>query len=212
MIEECLEVTFEVTTDDCPLANASEQANTTIEARPPQLRNDGSALLKFSAPKSDDIRRFLDEDDRIKFLHRAESDDYDVYRCLSKQPCVVHDLVDSGFLADSIEYHNGRAVFCGAIVDREVLKNVIDRPDDAVTVRLRHLSPIVTEAREEVERLRNMTNRQEECLRTAVQMGYFSIPREVKAKEVAAELGISKSSFLERLRRAEREIFEEAFL
>jgi len=212
MIEECLGVTFEVEDDDCPLAAASKRAGTTIEASPPQLRSDGNALLKFSARKSEEIRELLDQDDRIRFLHRAESDEYDVYRCLSRQPCVVHDLVDSGFLADSLEYTDGRAVFSGAIVDRGGLKNVIDCPEDGVNVRLRHLSPIVTEAEGEVERLRNMTSRQEECVRVAVEMGYFSIPREVNAEDVAGELGISKSSFLERLRRAEREIFEESFL
>lgn len=212
MIEECLEVTFQVESDDCPLSEASEGIGTAIEAQPPQLRADGNALLKFSAPKSEDLGRTLDGDDRLKFLHRAESDDYDIYRCLSKQPCVVHDLVDAGFLADSLEYRNGRAVFSGAIVDREVLKNVIDRPEDGVPVRLRHLSPIGREASEDVHRPRNLTSRQEECLRVAAEMGYFSLPREVNAEEVAAELGISKSSFLERLQRAEREIFEESFL
>lgn len=212
MIDECLGVTFEVEDDDCPLAEASERVGTTIEASPPQLRSDGNALLKFSVQKGEETRAALDEDDRVTFLHRAESGEYDVYRCLSRQPCVVHDLVDGGFLADSLEYYNGRAVFSGAIVDREVLKDVIDCPEAAVNVRLRHLSPIVGEAKEEVERLRNMTSRQEECVRVAVEMGYFSIPREVNAEDVAEELGISKSSFLERLRRAEREIFEESFL
>jgi predicted DNA binding protein len=37
------------------------------------------------------------------------------------------------------------------------------------------------------------------------------VPREVTAADVAAELGISKSAFLERLHRAERTLFRQLF-
>ncbi len=42
-------------------------------------------------------------------------------------------------------------------------------------------------------------------------MGYFSVPREATASDVAEELGISKSAFLERLHRAERSMFTQIF-
>jgi predicted DNA binding protein len=42
-------------------------------------------------------------------------------------------------------------------------------------------------------------------------MGYFSVPRETTASEVAAELGISKSAFLERLRRGQDGLFAQVF-
>ncbi len=40
-------------------------------------------------------------------------------------------------------------------------------------------------------------------LETAYQMGYFKVPQKVNAKEIAEELGISRSTLSERLRRAE---------
>ena len=40
-------------------------------------------------------------------------------------------------------------------------------------------------------------------------MGYFAVPRETDASEVAAALGVSKSAFLERLRRGHRALLEQ---
>lgn len=212
MIDEVLKVTFEITGDDCPLSAASDVVGTPIDAQSPQLRSDGNVLLKFTASRDEELREVLDDDDRIMLLHVAEADSHDIYRCLSKQPCVVHDLVNAGFLVESLQYRDGRATFSGAIVDREVLKNVVNRPEGSVNISLRNISLVRAEAGEPAERLWNVTDRQRECLRTAVEMGYFSLPRQSNAEEVAMELGISKSAFLERLRRAEREIFEETFL
>lgn len=210
MIDECLRVTFEVEADGCPLSDASGALGVPIEAQPPQLRTDGNVLLKFSAPPREDLREYLDEDDRIRFLHVAEADKYDIYRCLSRQPCIVHELIDGGLLVDTLQYREQKAIFYGAIVDREILKQIVDRQD--VSIKLRNISLVETEAVDMVDQLWNVTDRQEDSLRTAVEMGYFALPREADAADVAAELGISKSAFLERLRRAEREIFGKIFL
>lgn len=48
-------------------------------------------------------------------------------------------------------------------------------------------------------------------LETAYSMGYFAVPRESSAKEVASELGIKQSTFSERIRTAERAFLELVF-
>jgi len=53
-----------------------------------------------------------------------------------------------------------------------------------------------------------LTDRQQEALRTAYEMGYFEIPRTASLEAVAAELDISASSLSERLRRAQTQIIE----
>ena len=55
-----------------------------------------------------------------------------------------------------------------------------------------------------------LTPAQEAALRTALETGYFSVPRDATASEVAAELEISKSAFLERLRRGQESLLREA--
>ncbi|WP_340099847.1 helix-turn-helix domain-containing protein [Salinibaculum salinum] len=54
-----------------------------------------------------------------------------------------------------------------------------------------------------------LTDRQHEALRTAYELGYFDIPRQVSLEDVATELDISPSSVSERLRRAQTQLIEE---
>lgn len=211
MIEECLRVAFIIKGDGCPLADASAATEISIEAQSPQLRSDGYALLKFTAQQSKALREQLDADDRISFLHVAETDENDIYRCLSKDPCVVHELVNNGLLVDSIQYQNQQTIVSGAVVDRGVLQKVVNSSQDDIEISLRYLYPLNEGSGSQIDRRWDLTSRQEECLQMAADMGYFSIPRKADASEVANELDISKSAFLERLRRAERQIFESLY-
>lgn len=53
-----------------------------------------------------------------------------------------------------------------------------------------------------------LTDDQLIVLETAYNMGYFAVPREVSADAIADELGIAQSTFSERLRVAEQNLFE----
>lgn len=54
-----------------------------------------------------------------------------------------------------------------------------------------------------------LTDRQLEVLQTAYDSGYFERPKRANATELAAELGISQSTFTEHLVTAQRKIFDE---
>ncbi|WP_049981202.1 helix-turn-helix domain-containing protein [Halolamina rubra] len=56
-----------------------------------------------------------------------------------------------------------------------------------------------------------LTDRQQEVLRTAYDRGYFERPRGANATELAAELGISQSTFAEHLTAAQRKLFGDVF-
>jgi len=49
-------------------------------------------------------------------------------------------------------------------------------------------------------------------LRTAHRMGYFDVPRQASADDIAGELDIAQSTLSERLRLAEKQLFELVFL
>lgn len=65
----------------------------------------------------------------------------------------------------------------------------------------------------QIERvLRNsLSSEQLEILRTAHRMGYFDAPRRASADEAASELDIAQSTFSERLRLAEKRLFDLVF-
>ena len=211
MIDECLVVEFRVQNDDCPLADATAAVDVEVDAQPPQRRDDGYDLLQFSAPKSDRLTDVLDSDDRISYLHVSKSDGRHRYRCLSKQPCIVHELIDNGLIVETLRYREGATMIFGAVVGRDVLKGVMEAAGDTVGVKLERIYPLESEAEEVPSQRWDLTPAQEECIRTALEMGYFEIPRSVSTEEVAAELDVSKSAFLERLRRGERTLFRQIF-
>jgi predicted DNA binding protein len=210
MIDECLAVEFDVSGDDCPLAAASRQTDATVECEPPQLRSDGNALLRFSAPPDDALAAALDDDDRIRYLHRSRGGERDTYRCLSKAPCVVHRLTDAGFMVERLTYRDGEERHAGAVVGNDVLQGVMAAAGDAVGVRLRRVYPVGPDS-PAAEAQWDLTPAQAEALRTALALGYFDVPKGATAAEVAAEMGISKSAFLERLRRGQAGLFEQLF-
>jgi predicted DNA binding protein len=212
MIDECLAVEFEIEGDDCPLAEATRDSTESVDARPPQLRDDDNVLLQFTAPDDERLREALDTDDRIRYLHVASTGGRDTYRCLSKHPCVVHKLISSGCIVESLRYEHGRAVVTGAVVGRDVLRGVMERAGETVGVTLRRAYLLESETETTPTKQWDITPKQEVCIRQALELGYFSVPREATAADVAAELDISKSAFLERLHRAERTLFRQLFL
>lgn len=211
MIEECLAVEFRVQDDGCPLADATREVGIEVHAQPPQLRADGNTLLQFSSPRNDCLVDVLDEDERIRYLHVSETDGRYRFRCLSKHPCVVHNLINGGLIVENLRYRDGAAMVFGAVVGRDVLKGVMETAGDTVGVRLERVYPLQSDAEQSPSQQWDITPPQEECIRTALEMGYFSIPRECSSEDVADSLEISKSAFLERLRRAEESLFRQIF-
>ncbi len=207
MIAECLVVEFSVHGDTCPLAEATALAGQRLEANPPQRRSDGNTLLRFSGPMEPTIVDILDSDDRIRYLHLAQTDGRLNYRCLSRHPCVVHELIDVGFLVDSIQYENGTERYTGAVVGQEVLTGVLEAAGETVGVTLERVYPLRDEDEAAVAQRWDVTPAQETAIRTAYEMGYFSVPKAATAADVADEIGISKTAFLERLRRGQAAVF-----
>lgn len=57
-----------------------------------------------------------------------------------------------------------------------------------------------------------LTDEQYEVLRVASELGYYSIPRDISAEELADEIGISHQALSERLRRAHDALVEDTIL
>ncbi|QLD88217.1 helix-turn-helix domain-containing protein [Natronomonas salina] len=208
MIAECLVVEFRVTGDECPLADASRETGAAIDARPPLRRADGNTLLQFST-EDPAVGEVLDADERVRPLHQSRANGRYNYRCLSKHRCIVNDLVDVGFLVDSTHYDAGTERYVGAVVGRDVLKGVLEAAGETFGVKLERISPLDDSDDEPVAKRWDVTPAQEAAVRAAIESGYFEVPRAATAGEVAAELDISKSAFLERLRRAEESLLRQ---
>lgn len=209
MIEEALVVEFAVSGDDCPLADATRETGGAVDCDPPQLRRDDNALLRFSTA-DEAVGAALDADDRIRYLHATGGDDRTTYRCLSLDPCVVHELTDAGLLVDELRYRAGTERVVGAVVGHDVLEGVLAAAGAAVGVTLERIHPLGADD-ETAAGGWGLTPAQAAALRTAHEMDYFAVPKGATAAAVADELGISKSAFLERLRRGQATLFGQVF-
>lgn len=210
MRPECLVVEFQVTGDDCPLAEASRTASAAIDAAPPLARTDGNTLLRASTPDGR-VGDLLDADDRVRYLHGSQIDGRYNYRCLSKDPCVVHDLVNVGFLVESVHHRSGTERHVGAVVGYDVLDTVIEAAGDRIGVSLERVTTLGEEGDAPIAQRWDLTPAQEAAIRAAIAAGYFKVPRDATASEVADDLDISKSAFLERLHRGQGSLFRQLF-
>ncbi|MFB6253577.1 MAG: helix-turn-helix domain-containing protein [Halobacteriaceae archaeon] len=207
MIEECLIAEFRVDGDPCPLSEASQQINEPISADPPLFRDDGYTLLRFSTPTAQPLANILDEDNRIRYLHKATANDRINFRCLSKEPCIVHALINEGFMVNTLEYEQGEGRFTGAVVGHDILQSVLNRAGEAGGVSLERVYPLRSSENETIGPEWDLTPAQRKAVERAYNMGYFEVPKQVTASDVASDLEISKSAFLERLRRGQSQIF-----
>lgn len=57
--------------------------------------------------------------------------------------------------------------------------------------------------------LEDLTDRQHEVIKTAHEMGFYEVPREVSTKEIASELDLDPSTVAEHLQRAERNLLDD---
>jgi hypothetical protein len=93
--------------------------------------------------------------------------------------------------ANLTAFYRDVAADCSVVVEskREVASVRADRPLLTLDSALPDLSP-----------------RQRDALTTAVEMGYYRIPRDATTAEIATELGVERRTFEEHLRRAENKL------
>jgi len=124
--------------------------------------------------------------------------------------CACEIVEALGCPVADVEADGDRLLLTLHLPSAEPLSGVVDALESAgASVDLRYLvrdgegpeggDPVV------VDRGR-LTDRQREAVRTAYRMGYFEYPRSAGAGEVAAEMGITTSTFTEHLAAAQSKL------
>lgn len=118
-------------------------------------------------------------------------------------------LVSNGFIPDeAVWIHDGREYWNVVIdADRDRIQDRIDAISDEMDADI-EIQHITTGNRDTGGVLQRgiLSERQREVFKLARERGYYEWPREVSAKELADELGVSKATTLEHLRKAEAKI------
>ena len=118
-------------------------------------------------------------------------------------------LVSNGFIPDkAVWIHDGREYWNVVIeADRDSIQERLDVVRDKMDadIEVRH---ITSDNRQTGGVLRSgiLSERQREVFELARERGYYEWPREVSATELAEELGVTKATTLEHLRKAESKV------
>jgi predicted DNA binding protein len=194
---------------NCPLAEVSARAGTTIEQVSTNVTlPDANSVTEFIAPSSLDQQDISDTDIDAVFSYGEST----VYRTVHESPvdcpcetvgsfdCPVHRYVaDEGtltlvFHAPNFESLQSimatlREQYPSVDVQRLLQPPLDGSPEDRVFVNRGKL-----------------TDRQLEVLTVAYDRGYFERPKQANATEIAESLGIAQSTFTEHLVAAQRKL------
>ena len=144
---------------------------------------------------------FLREAEQVSHVERLDESNY----LVTKTSCGAYAAVDQnhGILRRQSLVSPARRVYTVLFFRREDLRAIIDGFRDVGTVTLGNVSEFGGSAP-------RLTDRQRDVVRHALEAGYFEWPRRATSDEIAAEMGISRATFLEHLRKGEAKLLEEA--
>ena len=104
-----------------------------------------------------------------------------------------------------IEFVHTNSVRMTVIGDHDMLREAIEEMPESLTISV---DQVGTYAPDRNDMLSALTDRQLEVFRTAVELGYYEIPRRATHEEIADRLGVAPSTVDEHLRKAESRVLQ----
>jgi hypothetical protein len=156
------------------------------------------------------VHRALEDDPttaNVEVLTDLDDDDERLYRMewIDRIDALVYALVEEDGTVLSASAANGRWVLRLLFADREALGRTYD-----------HCQELGLDL--SIDRVFNLDNgrqgrfglteKQQDILESAFEQGYYSVPREISAQDLAVEIDISHQALSERLRRAHETLVE----
>lgn len=211
-------VAIELAIEDPSLfvTNLSDEIDAAISYRGQTYDRDGTPLVFLTVDRgvsADDLSATAGDDRTVTILSDAEDSTVLEVRApsglipaLNEHGAVLRECTASDGIADlEIELADGRSA-------RSVY-DLFERRYDRVELVSYHEREDPTQApRDTTARLESaLTDRQLTALRTAYYANYFEWPRDVSGEELAESMDISRSTFHQHLRTAQRKLLDELF-
>ena len=191
----------------CPVASVSDEAGTADVARSgPDA--DGQVIEEFTATGTDDGAIEAREDMEKVFV-TGNGTRYQFSRSRTECVCEAVETYDCPVADIRAEGGQLRLTFHAPDVDR--VRAIVTRLKelyDGVSLRSMRRNGDVDPVDSILVDRSKLTDRQQEVLETAVDMGYFEYPKGANAGDVATELDISVSTFAEHLAAAQTKLLD----
>jgi len=165
-----------------------------------QIRGDEAALDRILEGSDDVISHNVSplRDGLQAYVHTEPTESASALLELEQEHEFVLDM--------PIEYGPGGGLKIAVIGREETVRRAIENVPDEIRVELEQLSDYDPELRELSSLL---TERQQEILDTATDLGYYEVPRQATHQDIAEELDLSTTTVGEHLRKIEARMLSE---
>jgi predicted DNA binding protein len=170
------------------------------------LLDDGTAITLFQLSGDMDRARVIaDEADEVLDFQLSEGDDHITVYAHFVPTQEIIDLLSlfreyELILDMPLEYAADGALRAHIVGEEDVIREVIPKIPDGIGLNLEQISDYVPEE----ERLFSMlTERQQETLKAALEVGYYQVPRQATHQDIADYLDRSDGTVGEHLRKIE---------
>ncbi|MFB6087513.1 MAG: bacterio-opsin activator domain-containing protein, partial [Haloarculaceae archaeon] len=212
-----IELEFTVQDADLLFSRLSARVDAPLELTGSVHQSDGNLRLYVTTGgDADEVLDVLDGDDAVLDAGVIVDHDGELLVEITVADSLIERLADHGAVTQSVTAEDGVVRYTVELPyeaeARELFELVEDsyRGTDLVGYH-EHERPVRTrqEFREAVAD--RFTDRQETAIRTAYLGGFFEWPRDVDGDDLAESMGISRPTYHQHLRAAQRKVFEELF-
>lgn len=216
--DSVVEVEVEFRDADHVLVDLSARTEGTVESNGVAYRDDGATLLFVTAsgPVStvESVVERHPEIDGVSLIN--EHDEGNLFEFTLSEPSLVNGLADRGATIRTMTAADGVANLSVELSNesdaRAIVELVRQRYPDAELVRHRHHERPPETKQEFLAGLEGeLTDRQRTALQKAYVSGFYERTRPVSGDELAASMGLSRPTFHQHRRAAERKLLEEFF-
>lgn len=187
--------------EKCALSSLKEVVNNCIVKIEGFARKDDTvrSLLRVKAKKIEDLLSNLPPQCEL-----AITSERDAKILLREHSCFVAlPILESGCIITSVEIKKDHVIWQTICNDEDFLSLIEKLESAKVEFEITYKGR--PEGKSEI------TFREEEVLRFALEKGYFDFPKKIRLEEIAEHFGIAGSTVSEILRRAQKKILEKYF-
>jgi predicted DNA binding protein len=187
---------------DCILRRLTADVDTPVPIEIEEIQDGFVTFVLRAGPHADAFEAELDAADHVRHVQRLDTDNL----LVTKPSCGAYSAIyrNHGTLRRSNTVSGRQREYNVLVFRREDLRAIIDDLEAFGTVTLGKLKRFRAGSDSP------LTERQREVATEALARGYYDWPRKITNERLAEELGISRATLHEHLRKAERTLLSSA--
>ncbi|MBX0293889.1 bacterio-opsin activator domain-containing protein [Haloarcula nitratireducens] len=216
--ETAVELEFRVTDPDIAAIEFTRETGSRFEFEALVNQTDGTlrAFFTIDGSSPDAIRAFADRSTEIRDIRLiAERESGYFYEATLNETSFFATLLGAGAHPTALTSTPDGAELLVELPSsgdiKAFLEMFLSRYDAELTARRELDRPVLTEEEFEAIYLEQLTDREEEVLRTAYHAGFFNFPRDSSGSDIAEILGISQPTVSRHIRKGEGKLFDIVF-